>query len=254
MALAGKPLLSSIDWHLNDVADQANRRSQTAARVAGFMYLFGIAAFMSGNALLGSVFVQGSFTSEARAVASAHEAIRAAFVLMLATSWSNVVLIGALYVLLRPFGQSVALVATLWRMIDVGLGSISCVFRFVSLKVYAIPTASPCCLQQQLLLSLTNNATKVALDAADLFFAAGSCAFFALFYRSRLIPKWLSGLGLVASAAIFPLGIAELLQGTLPSQLDLAWLPIIVAELATGIWLLFGSGLQARLETSSRGP
>ena len=77
------------------------------------------------------------------------------------------------------------------------------------------------------------------------------CVFFALFYRSRLIPKWLSVLGLAASSAVFPLGIAELLQGALPPQLDLTWLPIIVAELATGIWLLFGSGLQRRLETST---
>jgi hypothetical protein len=251
MTLAGKRLSTSIDWHLNDMAEQANRRSQSVARVAGFMYLFGIAAFMGGNALLGRVFVQGSFASEARVVASAHEAIRAAFILMLATSWSNVVLIGALYVLLRPFGQSLALVATLWRMTEVGLGSISCVFQFVSLQVYASPTASPYCFQQQLLVSLTNSATKVALDAADLFFAAGSCVFFALFYRSRLIPKWLSVLGLAASGAVFPLGIAELLQGALPPQLDLTWLPIIVAELATGIWLLFGSGLQRRLETST---
>lgn len=251
MALAGKRLSTSIDWHLNDMAEQANRRSQSVARVAGFMYLFGIAAFMGGNALLGRVFVQGSFASEARVVASAHEAIRTAFILMLATSWSNVVLIGALYVLLRPFGQSLALVATLWRMTEVGLGSISCVFQFVSLQVYASPTASPYCFQQQLLVSLTNSATKVALDAADLFFAAGSCVFFALFYRSRLIPKWLSVLGLAASSAVFPLGIAELLQGALPPQLDLTWLPIIVAELATGIWLLFGSGLQRRLETST---
>jgi len=224
-----------------------------AARVAGFMYLFGIAAFIGGNALLGRVFVHETFASDARAVASAHEAIRAAFVLMLATSWSNVVLIGALYVLLRPFGQSLALVATLWRMTDVGLGSISCVFRFVSLQVYTSPTASPCCFQQQLLLSVINNGTKVALDTADLFFAAGSCAFFALFYRSRLIPKWLSVRGLVASGAVFPLGMAELLQGALPSQVDLAWLPIIVAELATGLWLLFGSGLQPNLETASPG-
>jgi hypothetical protein len=253
MPLAGKRLSTSIDWHLNDMADHANRGSQMVARVAGLMYLFGIAAFMGGNALLGRVFIPGSFVSEAGMVASAHEGIRAAFILMLATSWSNVVLIGALYMLLRPFGQSLALLATLWRMTEVGLGSISCVFRFVGLQVYASPTASPCCFQQQLLLTLTNNATKVALDAADLFFGAGSCVFFALFYRSKLIPKWLSVLGLVASGAVFPLGIAELLEGALPSQLDLTWLPIIVAELATGLWLLFGSGLQPRLETASPG-
>jgi hypothetical protein len=222
------------------------------ARVAGFMYLFGIAAFISGNALLGRVFVQGSFAFEARTVASTHEAIRAAFILILATSWSNVVLIGALYVLLRPFGQSLAFVATLWRITEVALGSISCVFRFISLQVYAIPTASPCCLQQQLLASVVNGATNVALDTADLFFAAGSCVFFALFYKSRLIPKSLSVLGVIGSTVVGAIGLVELLRGSLPAGLDLAWLPIMAAELATGLWLLLGSSLQPPFSGNGR--
>lgn len=52
------------------------------------------------------------------------------------------------------------------------------------------------------------------------------------------IPRALSALGLFASFVTLPVSIANLLYPEYASTIQFGWIPIFIAEIATGVWLL----------------
>ena len=67
-------------------------------------------------------------------------------------------------------------------------------------------------------------------------FIAGALVFYYLLYISTLIPRWLSGWGVVASILLLIGNLLELAGGT-PSMI--LYLPIIANEAVLAIWLIF---------------
>jgi Domain of unknown function (DUF4386) len=72
-------------------------------------------------------------------------------------------------------------------------------------------------------------------------FTIGSTLFFILFFRSRIIPMALSVLGIFASVAAFGACLAHLIRPAFPAMTIWPWIPMILAELLTGAWLLIRS-------------
>lgn len=78
----------------------------------------------------------------------------------------------------------------------------------------------------------------------ELFFAVGSTIFCWLFFTGRLIPKALAALGLAASAMVLVLLILQA-GGFFGGKTNwaspvtwTAWFPLLIFELACGVWLL----------------
>ena len=73
---------------------------------------------------------------------------------------------------------------------------------------------------------------------AATFFAVGSTLFSWLLLRGRMVPVWLAGLGVIASAVVavaLPLQVTEVLTGLVTR---LMWLPVAVFELVLAVWLI----------------
>jgi hypothetical protein len=200
------------------------------------MYLFTIGTYMFG-AWLAS---EGAATPS---LASPDHVHRLGLLLMLTTSWATVLLAGALYASLRVVDATLALFALLWRTGEAALGALIVALRFVALQTDAGAAGG----QHPIgagLDTLIDATCAVTFNVVALFFTAGSTLFFWLFLTSRFIPRALSVFGLIASLLFAMLACANLLQFSLPGLLRYAWAPILLAEIATGVWL-FVRGVDA---------
>ncbi len=81
------------------------------------------------------------------------------------------------------------------------------------------------------------------------FYCAGGLLFYSLSYRSRLIPRWLSGFGILAVSVGLAAGTVELLGNRIGIA---AYIAIGFFELATGVLLVI-RGAAERQSTTLRG-
>jgi hypothetical protein len=65
-------------------------------------------------------------------------------------------------------------------------------------------------------------------------FAVGALLFYVLLYRSRLVPRWLSGWGLIGAA----LYLVAPIQTMFGSSLELLMGPLAVQEMVLAVWLI----------------
>jgi len=85
-----------------------------------------------------------------------------------------------------------------------------------------------------LLVSIRDHAALVAVFA----FSVGAFMYYYLFFQSRLIPRWLSGFGIVAIILMMVACVLALFSGNrITSYIPLA-APIAVQEIILGVWLI----------------
>ena len=102
---------------------------------------------------------------------------------------------------------------------------------------YAAASESPAGSEalHRLIFSTIDAATNIAFA----FLAIGSFLFFYLFFKGRYLPRLLSGFGMLASVLLGALAFALVLVPDRLAGLEMmAMLPLGVAEVTTGLWLL----------------
>ena len=66
----------------------------------------------------------------------------------------------------------------------------------------------------------------------------GALSYYALFYRSRLVPRWLSGWGMAGVVLLMTACLQALFSDNLVTRYTLLILPIALHEMALAVWLL----------------
>jgi hypothetical protein len=146
----------------------------------------------------------------------------------------------AMYPVLRRHGEAMALGSVGFRLVEgtFYLGIVVCLLVLVAIGEEAVSSGDPAALAGPTALVL---AAKEALGQVGvLAFALGATMYYWLFYRSRLIPRWLSAWGLLAIASLVVsvvLVIAGVLEPMSQPQVLLA-APIGVQEMALAGWLI----------------
>ncbi|MEO7397579.1 MAG: DUF4386 domain-containing protein, partial [Ilumatobacteraceae bacterium] len=84
------------------------------------------------------------------------------------------------------------------------------------------------------LVSMRDNSNVVAIFAFNL----GALMYYALFYRSRLVPQWLSIWGLAALVLMMTACMLALFSNNPVTGYTLLILPIALQEIVLAIWLL----------------
>src|SRR6267143_920795 len=98
--------------------DTIDNSQRTAARVAGFSGLFAMVIVVFANyALLNPLIVPGNAVETARNIMEHETQFRVIVVCFLTYSASVVVLLTALYVILKPVNQGLAFVGALFRLV-----------------------------------------------------------------------------------------------------------------------------------------
>ena len=99
-------------------ANTIDNSQHTAAKVAGFSCLFAMAIVIFANyRLLGPLIVPGNAAETARNIVAHETQFRVAVTCFLLYSASVVVLLAALYVILKPVNQGLALIGALFRLV-----------------------------------------------------------------------------------------------------------------------------------------
>jgi hypothetical protein len=152
--------------------------------------------------------------------------------LMLAGSLFVVPLALGLYFTLKIFQPVASAIALVCRLVETFVGLIAALVRFDAVRSACMNTDFG-----NAVLNLVAWNEAKSFDA--LIFTIGSTLFFLVFVQSAAIPRVLGGLGLAASIIAFAACATHLLHPSYPALSAIPWIPMLLAELSTGSWLLF---------------
>jgi hypothetical protein len=216
--------------------NQVDKQMQLAyARVAGFVYLLLIVLFMGCEFAISGILGKGDFAGMMERAHASQYAYRGALALEVLTSIFTVVLAYALYVVVRPANERLAQLALYFRLGEAFVGTAA---MLVSYALFAIYTSGLDAPQAQALLGMVHVVDGASFNICTLIFSFGSTIFFYLFVKSNYIPKPLAAFGVLASLLVMVASLSNLVWPEYASAMQIAFLPIFVAEIATGFWLL----------------
>jgi hypothetical protein len=167
----------------------------------------------------------------------------------------NQVAAGAFLHVIAAFA-SAGIAVALYRVLkktDAGLALGSVVFRTLEAAMYMVAVVSLLSLLTLGQRFTTAGADRTSLQASGeswvsvrdhasllgvFAFCLGAFIYYYLFYRSRLIPRWLSGWGIVAIILMLAAGVAALFSDSpVTGYVPLA-IPIAVQEMVLAVWLI----------------
>ena len=208
----------------------------TNARIAGFTFLFYIAAGITSVVLFGWATSGEEVAAKLAGIAQHATDVRVVVVLDLLQCFSALVLAVTLYAITREQDPDLAMLGMTCRVGEGVLGAtgipstLALLWLATATGADAPDTGAAHALGAYLLRG------SVALTAT--FFAVGSTLFSYLLLRGRMIPVPLAWLGVIASVLLvvgLPLQLAGFLRGPVTS---LMWLPMLAFEVPLALWLL----------------
>ena len=172
-----------------------------AARIVGYMFLFGMAASVFAFVVRGSLFVQGNAAGTAINIMAHERQFRTAIAFDLITAVSVLVLLWAFYVLLKPVNRNLALLGAFLRLMEVAFWCVILVMNFGVLEILNNADLSKTFETRQLQ-AMSRVIVRIWNDGYTVGFVLlclGSTVFNFLLFKSNYIPKALAGLGLFSS-------------------------------------------------------
>jgi len=216
--------------------DRAMLRS---ARLAGAMYLLGDTMLEVGNLITSRIAGEGSFIDIAHRIAAAEGQYRLGLTCQIVTTLSLIWLAVSFYSMLKRVDPKIALVAMLAWVVESGLSALINLFDFLSLRMSLNATKPGADVAQLAALGdLADRASGLAFNLGVIVFSMGSILFYALFLKSRYLPRAIAGFDLLASALVLLVGFVRLLDPVLAKSLGFGFIPMSIAEFGTGLWLL----------------
>ena len=220
----------------------------TNARIAGFTFLFYIAAGITSMVLFRAA--GGTGVAEKLAGIAQHATyVRFTVLLTLLQGFSALVLAVTLYAITRDDDPDLAMLGLTCRVAEGVTGIfVARTLGLLWLATAVAPTSGDTAATHVLGAFLLGMG---AWNPGATFFAVGSTIFSWLLLRGRMIPAALAWLGVFASVllvVILPLELAGLVGGPVTTFM---WLPALVFELALALWLLVkGVAPPARMQSA----
>jgi hypothetical protein len=233
---------------------------RTAAKAAGFLYLFTIAAANFVEFYMrGRVIVRGDAEQTARNIAASGQLFRLVIAGDLLILAGEVMLAVALYVILKPINRSLALVAVFFRLVECSVVAATIANNFAALLLLngdgsrafsaeRMPALARFCI------SMDTAGNRIGA----VLFGLSSIVFAWLWFKSHYVPRLLAVWGILASlmpllvpfsAIVFPALAA------VPLRRARTGTPIVIFEVILGLWLLIKGIHEPPAEVcSSSGP
>lgn len=221
---------------------------RSAARLIGFLYLF-----MMATGVFGQVFVRdrlmvpGNAAETARNIVGSEQLFRLSVAGDLVTYIGGIVLIWALYVLLRPVDRNLALLAVLLRLCENAILCAATASSLVALRLLSgaddLKALEPG--QLHSLATLVISAQGLGMSVGFILLGLGSAIFAYLLLKSRYIPKVLAAWGIFASLVLALVTLANIVFPRVGDVMGMAYMmPMGLYEVGLGLWLLI-KGVQA---------
>jgi hypothetical protein len=153
----------------------------------------------------------------------------------------------AMYVVLKPISQGGALVAAFCRLIESALGATFIIFKYAAFAALMNPELAPGFSGEErgALVTLLRDVYGSTVYFLLIPMAVGGVIFFALFFRSRFIPRWLAAWGVLTYLVIGSLAALIVLYPDLREHVMLFFLPGALFEWVAALWLLL-AGINTR--------
>jgi uncharacterized protein DUF4386 len=217
---------------------------QTAARVAGFTYLFTVATVIFAQfGIHDRLIVEGNAAETARNIMAHERLFRISIACDLIYCAGVVVLLTALYVILKPVNRSLALLAAFWRLVYALMWVLMTLNLFDALRLSTgvdhlrVFEAERSQALARLYLAARFDQYYVGL----LFCALASTVCNYLWFKSNYIPKALAAWGVISSVFCATCTFAFTISPNFAKVVNLWWFdsPMGIFDIATSFWLLF---------------
>jgi hypothetical protein len=175
--------------------------------------------------------------------------LAAAALLYLIAAGTSVGIAIALYPALKTINAGMALGSVVFRTIEAVFYTVAVVNLLSILPLGQQFAAAPAGDRASIAAvadSLVSTREHAAL-AGVLAFCTGALLYYALFYQSRLVPRWLSGWGIAAVLSMMIAGLLALIGDNSVTGYTLLILPIGVQEMVLAVWLLIKGFSGSRL-------
>lgn len=213
---------------------------RAAARLAGFLYLFtnitaGLAFYVRSQLM-----VRGDAVQTARNFAASERSLRIAIVTELVTVACVLMLVAALYVVLKPISNGVALVAAFWRLSENFVLAVITLSEFAALALLNADSANAFDTKQlQALWHTLFRVYGAGFNVGFVFLGLGSTVFSYLWFKSRYIPRVLAAWGIFSSLVLAIFSLAIMVSPGLAGVVGMAYMgPMGLYEMGLGLWLL----------------
>ena len=215
-----------------------------AARIAGLIYLIAMATglFAEFNfPFPSSLVVIGDAAKTASNIMAHEQLFRIGITSNIITFVLDVVLIWALYVLLRPVNRNLALLAVFFRLVETSIAGVAIINYFVALQFVSDADHLKAFDSEQLqALSVLHYTYASTWTVVAIFLCFGSTIFSYLLFKSGYIPKALAAWGIFSSLLLMVTEFAIIIFPDLQKTLiPVCYAPIVISEVTYGFWLLF---------------
>jgi hypothetical protein len=217
---------------------------QTAAKVAGSAYLITFAAVVSVNfGIHDRLIVEGNAAETARNILAHERLFRIGIAGDLIYCAGVVVLLTALYVILKPVNRGLALLAAFWRLVWVLMWLVMTLNLFDALRLLRGADYLRA-FEAERLQALARLYLGTRFDyyyVGLLFGALASTVCGYLWFKSRYIPRALATFGVISSAFCVACTFVFYIFPNFDKIVNLWWFdsPMGIFDIALSFWLLF---------------
>jgi len=223
--------------------DKIDNPQRIAARVAGVSGLLAVVIVIFGNyALLGPLVVPGKAAETAQNFAAHQTQIRVALICFLTYGLSVVVLLAALYVILKPVDRLLALIGALFRLAFALLWLLTTLNLLGALRLVGnapyLQALESNHLQVLARLQIAASFDDYYVGLPFFALAATICSY--LWFKSGYIPRSLATFGVIASAWCVICAFVFLIFPSFDKTVNAYWFdsPMAIFELMLSVWLL----------------
>lgn len=209
------------------------------ATTAGVLFVVATVASLLTAPLLGSLLNGDGFLS---AVAAHQTRLQWAALFQIVAALSIPAIAIALYPVLRQRDAAMALGSVGFRLIEGVFFALSAVGTLVLVAMSdQLATGGTTSAAAASSASLVRDLRESAGCVSGLAFCTGATLYYVVFYRSRLIPRWLSSWGLVGTGLSFISELLVLFQviGLLSGSQMVLNIPIAIQEMVLAVWLIW---------------
>lgn len=203
----------------------------------GVLLIAATAAALAAAALVDPVLTSGDYLAD---LATHHHQVAGGALLYLIAAAASVSIAISLYPVLKTNSRALTVGSVVFRAIEAGLyvAAVVSLLSVLTLSQQArtgdAADRAPIQALGDALLSIREHATLAAVFA----FTLGAATYYIVFYRSRLVPRWLSGWGLAATIVMMTACLLALFSDNPITGYTLLILPIAVQEIVLAVWLL----------------
>jgi len=213
-------------------------------QLCGFLFLFILLTSGLSLSRAGATLDQADVPGTLSNVAASGKKFRISVVIDLISHASIFALAGLLYIAFGPYGRSLALLGTLWRVVE---GTIlvlnetnNILLLAVAQKFVSVTGGEAGALESlgSTLILAENWGMKIAMA----FLALGALLYAILFVSSGVVPLALGWFGVIAGLLAVVGRWLVLVSPDAPLVLQASFIPYILFEVVFGGWLLFRGG------------